>query len=376
MLQACKALMAPAFFLAACCLGRDITVSRPIAPGVLYTAIRRTEGPWEIRVLRIRRGEKGVDVSMALGTGDIEGVERLADTIARENRPDSRVVATTNGDFFMMAGNPDAGALIGLSIRRGELVMTARNRLAFVLMADGKPRIGVFNTTGTLQMPRGDCPLSFVNRAPKQGGAAIFTPVYGKPIGLPGVVVLCEGLPIRPNGTWHGVVDRRISERDRVQPGEGEIVVSGSGAAEGMIRGLDPGARVVFRLSTPAFAGPVNCATGGGPELLRNGKIIPPATPGTPRHPRTAVGFGDEEIVLVTVDGRQPGWSMGMTTYELARLMKELGCTHALNLDGGGSTTAWVRGEVVNRPSDGRRRRIANSLLIRSTASPTESNRP
>ena len=70
----------------------------------------------------------------------------------------------------------------------------------------------------------------------------------------------------------------------------------------------------------------------------------------------------------MTVDGRQPGCSVGMTLAELASLMRELGCSDALNLDGGGSTTLWTRGAVVNRPSDGQERAVADGLLLFSTA--------
>ena len=58
----------------------------------------------------------------------------------------------------------------------------------------------------------------------------------------------------------------------------------------------------------------------------------------------------DGTLLLVTVDGRRPGWSAGMTLPEAARLMRSLGARDALNLDGGGSSTMTVRGEVVNRP--------------------------
>ena len=69
-------------------------------------------------------------------------------------------------------------------------------------------------------------------------------------------------------------------------------------------------------------------------------------------------------MFLVTVDGRREEWSAGMDLRELATFMLELGATEALNLDGGGSTTMWVRNEVRNRPSDNRIRPIANTLLL------------
>src|SRR5215204_5363180 len=71
------------------------------------------------------------------------------------------------------------------------------------------------------------------------------------------------------------------------------------------------------------------------------------------RNPRTLAGVrADGTLLLVTVDGRRPGWSVGMTLPEAARLMRSLGARDAVNLAGGGSSTMTIRGEVVNRPSD------------------------
>lgn len=73
----------------------------------------------------------------------------------------------------------------------------------------------------------------------------------------------------------------------------------------------------------------------------------------TTRHPRTMIGVdADGAIWLVTVDGRNPFLSVGMTFPELQRLSRLLGLRSALNLDGGGSTTMWVAGAIVNHPSD------------------------
>lgn len=71
---------------------------------------------------------------------------------------------------------------------------------------------------------------------------------------------------------------------------------------------------------------------------------------------------------MVVVDGRQEPLSVGMTYPELASLMKRLGCAYAMNLDGGGSSTLWLDGHIMNSPSDGRERRVANSLIVVSGA--------
>jgi exopolysaccharide biosynthesis protein len=84
------------------------------------------------------------------------------------------------------------------------------------------------------------------------------------------------------------------------------------------------------------------------------------------RHPRTAIGWrADGHLVLVTVDGRQPQKSVGMTIEELAKLMIELGCVEAMNLDGGGSTTMVIRNKIANNPSDAAGERpVSDALLV------------
>jgi exopolysaccharide biosynthesis protein len=70
---------------------------------------------------------------------------------------------------------------------------------------------------------------------------------------------------------------------------------------------------------------------------------------------------------LVTVDGRLPNYSVGMTFDDLQRLAARLELTDALNLDGGGSTTMVVGGEVVNKPSDpGGVRPVSDALIVTS----------
>lgn len=88
------------------------------------------------------------------------------------------------------------------------------------------------------------------------------------------------------------------------------------------------------------------------------------------RHPRTAVGVADggRTLVIIAIDGRQKGWSVGITLPELAELFLRQGCTDAVNLDGGGSTAFVVldsAGRVTgNRPSDGAHRPVANHLAV------------
>ena len=69
------------------------------------------------------------------------------------------------------------------------------------------------------------------------------------------------------------------------------------------------------------------------------------------------------DILFVTVDGRQRQ-SVGMEIEEFAQLFKYLGAEGALNLDGGGSTTMFLKGDVINNPSDGQERQVVSSLVV------------
>jgi exopolysaccharide biosynthesis protein len=110
---------------------------------------------------------------------------------------------------------------------------------------------------------------------------------------------------------------------------------------------------------------------GGGPALLKEGQPTRFQTSDA-RHPRSAIGWNTRFFFLVQVDGRQPRISVGMTLGELADHMARLGCTEALNLDGGGSSTLWARGQVMNTPCEGSERPMGNALLITLETPTTE----
>lgn len=110
-----------------------------------------------------------------------------------------------------------------------------------------------------------------------------------------------------------------------------------------------------------------------GPMLLVAGEAEPQAKDkfNTNRHPRTAVGVRpDGTVVLLVADGRNKQ-AAGLSMNELLQVMQALGCADAVNLDGGGSTTMVVRGQVVNHPSDNKEfdaageRPVANAIIVR-----------
>ena len=119
-------------------------------------------------------------------------------------------------------------------------------------------------------------------------------------------------------------------------------------------------------------------AIGGfGTTLIRDGEVVITATSNyyTDRASRTAVGITKTgKVVFMVLDGRQEPISCGGSMIEIAHIMYEAGCIHAINLDGGGSTTYVAKLEgadklsVVSKPSDGTARSVSTSLIMVSTA--------
>lgn len=116
---------------------------------------------------------------------------------------------------------------------------------------------------------------------------------------------------------------------------------------------------------------------GFGAVLVKDGEIVIPDSDTfyNDRASRTAVGVTKTgKVVLMVMDGRQEPRSCGGSMQEIAQVMLEAGCIHAVNLDGGGSTTFVAKPEgeeeltVVNKPSDGVQRTVSTSLMIVSTA--------
>ncbi|MDX1919307.1 MAG: phosphodiester glycosidase family protein, partial [Candidatus Caenarcaniphilales bacterium] len=111
---------------------------------------------------------------------------------------------------------------------------------------------------------------------------------------------------------------------------------------------------------------------GGGPFLLSKGEIIInteiegfSAKSGIGSvAPRTAIGMtAPGRLIWLVADGRQKN-SVGLSLWELAALMKEIGVVEAINMDGGGSTTMVLNGEIVNSPSDPSLRSVSTALLL------------
>jgi hypothetical protein len=174
-----------------------------------------------------------------------------------------------------------------------------------------------------------------------------------------------------PRRDLTGTVIALIGNSSVAIPPQGAVLV-GRGIAEQRLREEAPvGAPVTVRIPLPNDWASVTDAISGGPSLVKEGRPIFNAGEAlTPaqlrgRNPRTAVGQrADGGIVMVAVDGRQRGWSVGITNWDLAQTLVRYGCVTGFALDSGGSTTLAFEGKVLNRPSDRSGERPVGEALV------------
>jgi membrane protein DedA with SNARE-associated domain len=349
--------------------GAASAAPQELIPGLTFdrTIEFTTRGPVVANVLTAPRPGGLWQLKPALSNETIPATETL--TAIERRYSTGATVAGVNGDLFGPGGAPS-----GILMRSGALEQPPQPR---------RSSIGV-DSSGTLTVARvsmlatwqGSGPrraLSDVNGPPASNSVSLFTPAWGPTTpASPGSVqiTLLPFAAAAPNQELAAPVVAVSSNGGTAIPAGGAVLVARGTAATRLQAEAPVGGAVKIRLILkPAWSSVVD-AIGGGPVLVRNGKPVFRAnedfTPDQllPRTARTAVGqLADGRFLLVTVDGAQPGWSAGVTNFELALLMVKLGAVTAAALDGGRSATMAFDGQLLSRPT-GPERPIGDALLV------------
>ena len=338
-----------------------------LAPGVSFErrSALTTEGWVGLSIIRIDLTSPYVTVSPALA-GDALTTPAKATEIADA----AGLIAAVNGDFF------DAGvtsAPLSLLIADGQLIRSPRNDPDFASMAIAGDTgiMGSWTWSGQLLGPGGlSIPISAVNEVSvPANGAVLYTSHWSWQRNPPTNGVTC--IAIRD-----GIVESRIAGWPRPTPSttpaesSAPIYLALRGSAAASAESLSVGDAVEISGQLRPDAEGIIAAFSGKPVLLRDGAVAPDLWKHTGIQslfsaPRSAAGLTQDgrTLLLVVADGRQ-SIARGLTLSELAALMRSLGAWNALNLDGGGSSSAVVRspfsGEVVlaNRPSGATQRPV------------------
>lgn len=378
--------------------GHRITSSEPVFDGLVHEqfSIRLDDGSVARgNIVRFRQDHEHLRLQSVLARDRVAGLETTPSMALREQ--DNDALAGTNGGYWLPRPH---GAPNGFAVQAGTLVGGQSQTLNGFRRARGV--VGV-QPSGALMMDRLNTAVDVrrsdgttvevdeVNLQPRVNGDVnvpsgeliLYDRLFGTPVEVPSssVVVVVDGMRLPPSGWVSGTVSSvtTYSSSTTITVPRGTSVLLAHGTARDRLDGVAPGQEIAARvgpspLSTdPSTWGSAVHSVPGGPLLLRDGRRTSTdewRSEGfsdshlLSRHPRTAIGLtGTGEVLMVTVDGRQPGHSVGMSVGELQRFMEGLGAREALNLDGGGSTTMTVDAEVRNRPSE-TGRRAANGLFV------------
>ena len=364
----------------------------PVAPGVVHRRLAIPRGPWVVHVLDVALDSCWTFAARKAGGQAVGrlGTRALAGELAAGGQT---VAGAVNADFFTFR---PPGTTENVHVERGDLVLGPSDRPVFAVRSDGRPWIGHLGVRGRAVLGADTVALTAWNRGPSRGpaaaaapgaesGVALFDARYGaRTDSAPGRLFVRLAPVPRPDARpLVGAVLDVDSGAAAVLPAGGYVLAVGPSAPAALrarLARLRPGvdtARLEVALVADGAATAPRAAVGGWPVLVRDGRVEPALDTVGPagfrsRNPRSAVALvGARRALLVALDGRRPGYSAGATLPEFAELLRALGATDALNLDGGGSTTLVVAGpagaalRIVNRPSDeAGERPVANALAV------------
>jgi exopolysaccharide biosynthesis protein len=344
-----------------------------VAPGIEHVHFRRAapaEGSWNINVLRVDMSQARLDVVRARDTAI--GLETVTSMAARTG-----AVAAINGGYFRTAGDFLGESTGVLQIDGVVWSEPDRSRAAVGIVRERRGNRLIFGHVAwqaSIEAGRAKRSVDGLNRARAPHDLVVFTPEFG-----PATITDNSGIEaVVRSGRVVDVLDHQGST---TIPRDGFIVSARGEAREWVRRSLRQGTRVRVRTTLhpadPFRSNPwaeAEDILGAGPRLVTAGRIdvtdvrermIP--TFATDLHPRTAIGaLADGRALLLVADGRRPPERVGMALDDLARLLIELGAVEAINLDGGGSTTMVVKGQVMNFPSDPTGERpVSDAIVVR-----------
>lgn len=307
-----------------------------------------------------------ISIVSVLAKDQVIGQETVSSMVER-----SGALAGVNGGFSFSNDpwNNFHGDPRDLFVEDGKILSEPLStRSSFAILEDQKPYIGRFQWEAYLIHGEDSIRIDGINRQREEGEVILYTPEFSR-----------TTMTSRGSKEWicrNGSCNLSLQGSNLIPIGGFVISVAPGLELPARFDSRVEGVRLVNSLvaeglesnqSTPEYVWTA------GPALLKRGEVdidfkaesIDPSF-GSTRHPRTGVGFDSsgEKLWLVTVDGRQEGWSAGISLDDLAELFMKLSATEAYNLDGGGSTTMAIGGEVVNRFSDPKERRRCDAVVL------------
>lgn len=348
---------------------------RLIADGIEHAKFTRKikDEPVKVNLLRLDLTKVRLDVVHALDAAI--GTETTSSIATRHG-----AIAAINAGFFRLDKSIFAGDAAGVLMIDGKLLSESyENRIALgIINKKDKTEVNFKQVETRTSLFTGiDSVISVagINRERKSDEIVLFTPQFGK-------TTLTDSNGLEVIVRKGKVANITSGKGNNEIPLDGFIASATGKNVEGIRRIIKIGTRLGVANRVEQFGennqnkfefwNKPEDITNGVSQLIKNGKIEitweqekASKSFAETRHPRTAVAkLKDGKLLMITVDGRSTK-SVGMNLAELAEMLLEFGATDAMNLDGGGSTTMFLDGKVINHPSDKEgERKVSDAILV------------
>ena len=354
-----------------------------------------------VYIAEMDRTAENLQFGIELANNQILGRETITNATRRLRRKNILPFAGVNGSFGIREDSYGRGGMtFNLHIQNGELVSipilldrwgysppSPWGETSFGVTPDGEFLMDSVQLNGQLRIDNNNdtLPINAINQICSSScPVVLFTPRFGRrTLTRRTYEFTLKKLELPLTGKYASrFVVTAINHRgNSTIPSDGVVLAIESRLARNWSRKIATSTKGTLEIAlTPTKWQHVQQGVGGNLRLVRNGRIEPQLVRfgethgrsasahrnGASRHPRSALGFNDDKLFLIAIDGRQHGYSMGMTLYDMGKFFSELGIKHAINFDGGSSSTLWALGGVVNRPAHGYERRIFNVAMIRA----------
>jgi hypothetical protein len=358
------------------CLFSGETASRQIGPGSFHYHFVDQTIPLSIHILEFDLRDPNLEIITQKANYQLAAREKTSVMAEQLETEGKNVIAAINADFFHKNGTP-----VGIQIADGVILKNPFIRSVFGLLENNRPFIEMLSFRGMLFTEKGSIAIDGINGNRGENDLILFNNYIGVSSNTNdwGVEVAARYVsqPCVNDTSYLVVISKDNSgekKGDKEIPGYG-IILSGHGnKGEFLATGFDVGDTLKILLELPPVEEKIIEAVSGAPRIIEKGRVKIdvrkeklPQSFSTTQHPRTAIGYNRNKTKLMffVVDGRQAEHSIGMSLRELAKFMLDWDVYEAVNLDGGGSSTMYVRGEIVNKPSDATgERSVTNALVV------------
>jgi hypothetical protein len=345
----------------------------PIAPGVVRAEyrLRTVDGPLVVHVVALDLREPSVHLRVVIAHDRLVSSGETVSSMAVR----TGAVAGVNADYFDIG---QTNQPLNAVVHDGTLVRTPSTRAVLSIARDGSVEFGTLGFAGAVNYGSAHVPLTGVNVWPPEGGASLLGPAFG-PLTASANVTVATLAPV--DGAAGAPGTYRVTAVGPALAGPvGATLLAFGPAALRIAAAPAVGDTVTIAYDTTPPLATLIGAVGGGPLLLANGSVVndPNAPAPEERDVRFPVSgaalMPNDTLLLVAVDGREPELSIGVTRPQFAALLLGLGATDGMAFDSGGSATlvGRVLGDaqpsVLNTPSDGEERLVADGLFVYSDA--------